>query len=201
MRTFRRLSLLVGLSSVLGLSSALAFESTRAPNGIAPAASVDVFRRSNPEASLGSKDLQSPPAALRNLTPVEAFRTGAQALRAGDTKSGIVSLEYAAASGHPIAQWKLGRMYAEGDGVKQDDLRAFEYFREIADAHADESPVQQTPISRALAHSGVRNQNKSRSPVVIVLFSAVESGGKGRTMPSRLHADHKKCWGKPRRSA
>ena len=153
MRMFRRLSLVVGLGSVLGLSSALAFESARAPNGIAPAASVDVFRRSNPEASLGSTDLQSPPAALRNLTPVEAFRTGAQALRAGDTKSGVVSLEYAAASGHPLAQWKLGRMYAEGDGVKQYDLRAFEYFREIADAHADESPG--TPRARFVANAFV----------------------------------------------
>ena len=55
----------------------------------------------------------------RSLTPVEAFRSGAQALRAGDTKGGVSSLEYAAASGHPIAQWKLGRMYADGDGVKQ----------------------------------------------------------------------------------
>jgi exopolysaccharide production negative regulator len=141
MRTFRQLSLLAALGSAFGLSPALAFDATRGPAyGVAPAASVDVFRRSNPEASLGTQDLQSPPASVRNLSAVEAFRSGAQALRAGDTKSGIISLEYAAASGHPIARWKLGRMYAEGDGVKQDDLRAFEYFRDIADAHADESP-------------------------------------------------------------
>jgi len=42
--------------------------------------------------------------------------------------------------GHPIAQWKLGRMYADGDGVTQDDLRAFEYFSRIANAHAEDSP-------------------------------------------------------------
>ena len=40
----------------------------------------------------------------------------------------------------PIAQWKLGRMYADGDGVAQDDLRAFEYFSRIANAHAEDSP-------------------------------------------------------------
>lgn len=140
MRTFRCVILLLGLSSILGLSSAVAFESNRTSNGIAPASSVDVYTRSSPQASLDPSDLQSPPASLRNLTPLQAFRNGARALRAGDVKGGIVALEYAAASGHPIAQWKLGRMYADGDGVKQNDLRAFEYFREIADAHADEYP-------------------------------------------------------------
>ncbi len=154
MRTFRQIGLVLAFGSAFGLSPALAFEATRAPtDGVAPASSVDVFRRSNPEASLGSQDLQSPPASLRSLTPVEAFRTGAQALRAGDTKNGIVSLEYAAASGHPIARWKLGRMYAEGDGVKQDDLRAFEYFRDIADSYADESP--RTPRARFVANAFV----------------------------------------------
>lgn len=39
-----------------------------------------------------------------------------------------------------VTQWKLGRMYAIGDGVAQDDLRAFEYFSGIANAHAEDSP-------------------------------------------------------------
>src|SRR5260370_2752223 len=52
----------------------------------------------------------------------------------------LTSLQYAAEGGHPVAQWKLGRMYADGDGVAQDDLRAFEYFSRIANAHAEDSP-------------------------------------------------------------
>ncbi len=52
----------------------------------------------------------------------------------------LTSLQYAAEGGHPVAQWKLGRMYANGDGVTQDDLRAFEYFSRIANAHANDSP-------------------------------------------------------------
>jgi exopolysaccharide production negative regulator len=52
----------------------------------------------------------------------------------------LTSLQYAAEGGHPVAQWKLGRMYANGDGVTQDDLRAFEYFSRIANAHAEDSP-------------------------------------------------------------
>jgi TPR repeat protein len=62
-------------------------------------------------------------------------------------------LEYAAENGHPMAQWKLGRMYAEGDGVPQDDLRAFEYFSRIANAHADDSPG--TPQARFVANAFV----------------------------------------------
>ena len=38
------------------------------------------------------------------------------------------------------AQWKVGRMYAIGDGVPQDDQRAFIYFSQIANTHPDEPP-------------------------------------------------------------
>jgi hypothetical protein len=54
--------------------------------------------------------------------------------------SSLSALQNAAEDGDPIAQWKLGRMYADGDGVVQDDLRAFEYFSRIANAHAEDSP-------------------------------------------------------------
>src|SRR6476469_8488184 len=52
----------------------------------------------------------------------------------------LTSLQYAAEGGHPVAQWKLGRMYSDGEGVAQDDLRAFEYFSRIANQHAEDSP-------------------------------------------------------------
>jgi uncharacterized protein len=60
----------------------------------------------------------------------------------------LTSLQYAAeGNNNPFAQWKLGRMYAAGDGVTQDDLRAFEYFSIIANAHAEDSPsAPQAPI-------------------------------------------------------
>ncbi|MGC1464153.1 MAG: tetratricopeptide repeat protein [Pseudolabrys sp.] len=95
----------------------------------------------------GSKSIDEP------LTPMEAFRAGAEALRSGETAKGITSLEYAAEKGHALAQWKLGRMYAEGDGVPHDDLRAFQYFRSIADNHAEDNPA--TPRSRFVANAFV----------------------------------------------
>ncbi len=68
----------------------------------------------------------------------------------------FASLQYAAEGGHPIAQWKLGRMYADGDGVAQDDLRAFEYFSRIANNHADDSPSapQATIVANAFVALG-----------------------------------------------
>src|SRR5205085_2314978 len=87
------------------------------------------------------------------ITPFEAFRSGAKALRDGHTEKALVSLEYAAEQGLIAAQWKLGRMYAEGDGVDRSDLRAFEYFSGIADAHADDNPG--TPQARYVANAFV----------------------------------------------
>jgi TPR repeat protein len=78
------------------------------------------------------------------------------AVPATSQDSSIIALQYAAEGGHPLAQWKLGRMYADGDGVIQDDLRAFEYFSSIANAHAEDSPSapQATIIANAFVALG-----------------------------------------------
>jgi TPR repeat protein len=77
----------------------------------------------------------------KNATPTEAFRLGFNAYKQGDTTTAIEALTYAAEKGHAAAQWKLGRMYAEGDGLAKDDIKAFEMFSEIADGHADDNPA------------------------------------------------------------
>ena len=69
-------------------------------------------------------------AALRKSAPPSA--------PAAETS--LTALQYAAEGGHPIAQWRLGRMYASGEGVARDDMRAFEYFSQVANAHAEDSP-------------------------------------------------------------
>jgi hypothetical protein len=84
--------------------------------------------------------------AASDAIPVAAAQSGAAAAikkaipSSTATETSLTSLQYAAEGGHPVAQWKLGRMYANGDGVTQDDLRAFEYFSRIANAHAEDSP-------------------------------------------------------------
>lgn len=70
----------------------------------------------------------------------EAFITGLRSYQSGDKIGAVRALEFAATKGHPRALWKLGRMYADGDGVASDDLKAFEYFSRVADANADVPP-------------------------------------------------------------
>ncbi|HTJ58049.1 MAG TPA: sel1 repeat family protein [Devosiaceae bacterium] len=50
------------------------------------------------------------------------------------------ALENAAAAGQPMALWRLGTMYENGDGVAKDDVKAFGYFSQIANDHADAAP-------------------------------------------------------------
>src|ERR1700737_163011 len=85
------------------------------------------------------------PAASDAAIPVVSAQPGAaaalkKAIPPSTSDTSLTSLQYAAEGGHPVAQWKLGRMYADGVGVTQDDLRAFEYFSRIANAHAEDSP-------------------------------------------------------------
>ena len=61
-------------------------------------------------------------------------------------RQAVTALEYAAGQGVPGAMWKLGRMYADGEGVNQNKLRAFEYFRDLTKAHAYDPPG--TPQAR-----------------------------------------------------
>ena len=75
-----------------------------------------------------------PPPSVMPFTPQEAFRSGTQLLRQGKTEQGGDELEYAAEQGVPGAIWKLGRMYADGDGVKTNKARAFEYFRRLTNS-------------------------------------------------------------------
>ena len=97
--------------------------------------------------------LDGTPAPAAAMSPGEALRTAAEQLRAGDRTRALNSLQYAAEHGNNVALWQLGRMYAEGDGVTRDDLRAFEYFRKFADSHADDSPA--LPRSRFVADAFV----------------------------------------------
>jgi uncharacterized protein len=95
----------------------------------------------------GSAGALEATAALKPAVPVTGFGSAREALRSGvrdynkgDKVGAVRALEFAATQGDALALWKLGRMYADGDGVPHDDLKAFEYFSRIADQHADESP-------------------------------------------------------------
>lgn len=97
-----------------------------------------------------------PPAAAAPSKPMsilDAFKSGTQAFIAGDRTKGLTALQYAAEHGHAGAQWKLGRIYADGDGVKVDPYRAYQYFSQVASQNAETSPF--LPQSRYVANAFV----------------------------------------------
>jgi TPR repeat protein len=111
-----------------------------------------IFKRTILALMLGAAPLAAPafafdgaPVTQDSTIPVVAAQPGAaaalkKAVPQTVPDTSLTALQYAAEGGHPVAQWRLGRMYADGDGVAQDDLRAFEYFSNIANAHAEDSP-------------------------------------------------------------
>lgn len=120
--TNRRMMVAACALVLLGSSSAFALDAAPHPQPLTPALAPVIV----PPAKYGSAR--------------EALRTGMRDYNAGDKLGAAAALEYAAGQGHTLALWKLGRMYADGDGVEHDDLKAFEYFSRLADQHADESP-------------------------------------------------------------
>ncbi len=79
------------------------------------------------------------------VKPLEIFKNPRQALQsalesynAGNPAS-VDALKYAAAGGESLARWKLGRMYADGDGVPRDDYKAYRYFLEIVDTYDEDT--------------------------------------------------------------
>jgi TPR repeat protein len=104
-----------------------------------------------PQAAYAFDGTTSPSTAA--LSPGDGLRPGARIPEAGEKTKALTALQYAADQGQPVAQWKLGHMYAEGDGVPHDDLRAFNYFSAIADTHPDEAPG--TPQARFVANAFV----------------------------------------------
>jgi TPR repeat protein len=155
------------IALALGFSPAASFDGTRTPENApvtvpVPPAPSSTFGRAAPlvtgpvappSALVTRQPAASANAARMAPTPFEALRSGTQALKDGRPEQAVTALEYAAGQGLPSAIWKLGRMYADGEGVNQNKLRAFEYFRNLTKAHAYDPPA--TPQARFVANAFV----------------------------------------------
>jgi TPR repeat protein len=155
---------LVGLA--FGFSPAASFDGTRGPDVRAPdlgpvatapigsgaASPLGTVSIPPQHGAAGSGPTLSavPPASVQ---PFDALRSGNQMLREGRIDQGLLALEYAAERGVPGALWKLGRIYADGDGVRINQKRAFEYFRSLTKAHAYDPPA--APHARFVANAFV----------------------------------------------
>jgi TPR repeat protein len=98
-----------------------------------------------PSARIGALEgtLPHPTAESDTLPPPRtALHAGLEGSRAGAPVSAIEALEYAAAGGEPIARWRLAKLYASGQGVPHDDLKAYDYFWQIVTSYDEENPNQ-----------------------------------------------------------
>jgi TPR repeat protein len=127
MRISRGASALISVSLVSALLIAVPALAQESPQPAAPAA-----------AAPAAPQEQIPPTAVDAAQAMAAAMDGA----GGGISSAeqIAALQDAAAAGDPMAQWQLGLMYESGEGVAQDKAKAFGYFAQIADQHADAAP-------------------------------------------------------------
>lgn len=157
MRISRHIASIVIAGAAAAATPALAFEGTTP--GARPAAPLSAPSLSTPSLAGPAAGLTSSAAIPVPPMPVAAAAApsaaGAVALKSSAVtgEDSLTALQYAAEGGHPIAQWRLGRMYADGDGVARDDLRAFEYFSRIANQHAEDSPF--APQAQIVANAFV----------------------------------------------
>ncbi|RFC62829.1 sel1 repeat family protein [Fulvimarina endophytica] len=84
-----------------------------------------------------------------NASSLELFSHGFQAYKRGEKDVAFKSLKYAAQKGHRGALWKLARMYADGDGVPEDDFEAFQIFEQIV-REPDNSSADNAYVANAV---------------------------------------------------
>lgn len=91
----------------------------------------------------------------------EALRIGVDDLHAGDAQSSVKALTYAAEGGEPLAQWKLGSIYAAGELVPRNDLLAYKYFEQLVDRFDEDDNDQRslTAVANAFVQVGLYNLN------------------------------------------
>lgn len=102
----------------------------------------------------------------------DALREGIRGLTSGNPGSAVEPLSYAAREGNDAAQFRLGRMYQEGEGIPKDHLKAYEHFSQIVNRRADVSPdspnarmVSQAFVALGGYHlSGIPNSRVKRDP-------------------------------------
>ena len=102
-------------------------------------------------------------------TPQAALRTALEGFRLGDTERAFEALKYAAEGGELLAQWKLAKIYASGDGVPREDLKAYEYFSQIVSNYDEDNPDPRGAaiVSSAFVALGIYSLNGIENSEVV----------------------------------
>ncbi|WP_317993434.1 tetratricopeptide repeat protein [Bartonella gliris] len=94
------------------------------------------------------------------------LKRGMSAYKNGQINQAISALRCAANLGHIGANWKLGHIYADGDGVPEDDYKAYTFFSYIVEKGADLGSENESYLSDALVKlAGYIKKGIPQSPV------------------------------------
>lgn len=111
--------------------------------------------------SAGNAAGESAALAKPYKTPRAALQAGLDDFRSGASDAALSALTYAASGGETLAQWKLATIYAAGDGVPRDDLKAYDYFSQIIGGYDEDNPDwrQKSVVSNAFVAIGTYSLN------------------------------------------
>ncbi len=138
-------------------------------------------------------------APVTEKEPLAIFRDPRQAMtkyiegyRSGDPRSSLDALRYAADGGEALARWKLGSMYAQGDGVPHDDLKAYQYFQQIIDAYdeANPNPRERGVVASAFVAIGAYSLNGKGKGIERDTAHAFEMFSYAATEFADMHAQY-----------
>jgi len=102
----------------------------------------------------------------KSRSPFELFKFGFSAYKNGHKDEAIKALRYAADRGHQGAKWKLARMYADGDGVPENDYEAYKIFEKIVREGSEPGSENDSYVADALvALAGYVKRGIPGSPV------------------------------------
>jgi TPR repeat protein len=93
-------------------------------------------------------------ATTEKSSPWAVFKFGFSAYKNGHKDQAVQAYRDASEQGQIGATWKLARMYAEGDGVAQDDYEAYKFFSEIVSRDVEPGSRDERFVGDALAEMG-----------------------------------------------
>jgi TPR repeat protein len=105
--------------------------------------------------------------------PFALFKFGFFSYKEGRKSDAVEAYRYAAEKGHTGSRWALANMYADGDGVPENDLEAFKIYSEIAQAGVEPDSEDTGYFANALiALASYYRRGIPDSPVKIDLTQA-----------------------------
>jgi TPR repeat protein len=121
---------------------------------LAALTALAIFGAAGQAAAFDDKVFDDKTGVKPESSPWAVFQFGYSAYKSGHKEQAVEAYKYAAENGQIGATWKLARMYAEGDGVTQDNYEAFKFFSEIVNQDVEPGSPDESYVSDALVALG-----------------------------------------------